>query len=382
MNAPIRLLDQPAQDEEHRQAQTLLKAQTVEPSVIAQKRVWRRLEAPAGHFRGWVRWLPAAAMGCLGLGLWFGNSFFSPQVASAPAALAPLAPSGVTWEGPARLVWVGSDYLRWEGGDLVLEAARPLTLEVSGVPLHLAPFTRLSLSSPDKLQVMAGQVRYPDGRVVGPKTSDAPKVVQKATEAPMDGVLELPARRAAFDAEAIYRDARGQTDPERAVFLFDQVTRHGGPLAEISAHQAVARRMAQGRWAEAEKRLQRLILQFPEGSLRQEADLDRVECALRQGALGRATEHLEAFSRRYPERAASAELRFVRGELARRRGDCSGALADLNAAQSSRHAEEASYLEAWCLHELGRPEAKTAWARYLERYPEGQHAKEVRALFF
>jgi len=153
-------------------------------------------------------------------------------------------------------------------------------------------------------------------------------------------------------------------------------------LAEISAHQAVARRMAQGRWAEAEKRLQRLVLLFPEGSLRQEADLDRVECALRQGALGRATEYLEAFSRRYPERAASAELRFVRGELARRRGDCLGALADLNAAQSSRHAEEASYLEAWCLHELGRSDAKAAWSRYLERYPEGQHAKEVRALFF
>lgn len=120
--------------------------------------------------------------------------------------------------------------------------------------------------------------------------------------------------------------------------------------------------------------------QFPNGLLRTDAEMVRVEALL---ALGRDTEALLALERQdVGSLPRAVELQLARGELRANR-DCRAAIGDFDHVwgqnASSEIAERALRGRAICRLRLGQQEAAEADLRaYLERFPNGKLAAEAR----
>jgi hypothetical protein len=118
---------------------------------------------------------------------------------------------------------------------------------------------------------------------------------------------------------------------------------------------------------------------FPDGSLRPEARIARVETLM---ALGRATEARQLVEQ--PGRDGDVRLRVLRGELRAEAGLTASALEDFAAALRQKGPgaalARALYGQAVCLARLGRSaEARDAYRQYLARFPAGRDAARARA---
>jgi hypothetical protein len=121
--------------------------------------------------------------------------------------------------------------------------------------------------------------------------------------------------------------------------------------------------------------------EFPNGALRLESRVARIDALL---ALGRKSEALSELAELPLQRVArGSELRLLRAELWAER-DCQRALADfqalLDGSTSGSVAERALHGRAVCRLHLGdRARAASDLRAYLQRYPAGVFASEVRA---
>lgn len=120
--------------------------------------------------------------------------------------------------------------------------------------------------------------------------------------------------------------------------------------------------------------------QFPNGLLRTDAEMVRIEALL---ALGRDTEALLTLERQnLGSLPRSVELQLARGELRARR-DCHAAIGDfdrvLGQGASAELAERALRGRAICRFRVGQRASAAADLRtYLERFPNGKLAAEAR----
>jgi TolA-binding protein len=201
-----------------------------------------------------------------------------------------------------------------------------------------------------------------------------PPIAPSPIATPPIALSPAPRVIAPSEEARLYSEAGKERDPARAVALFDEVARRGGPSANTAAYQAARLVMESGRLAEARARWTILIDRNPGAALDQEARLSLLECELRTDALAAARTELERFLAAYPKSERQPELRFLRAEILRRSGRCADALPDYRAAASSRRADDALYFEAWCTIELGdRDAARRALESYLSRFPRGTH---------
>jgi tetratricopeptide (TPR) repeat protein len=135
------------------------------------------------------------------------------------------------------------------------------------------------------------------------------------------------------------------------------------------------------------ERLDTYLSRFPEGQLRLEARLARLDALL---ALGRRPAALVALEELPGDQVARRPgLRLLRGELLAGAGRCTRALADFDAVLQRRaatgpaltrnHHERALYGRASCRSTLGQTDAARADLQaYLERFPDGTFAPAVR----
>src|SRR5687767_6805836 len=212
--------------------------------------------------------------------------------------------------------------------------------------------------------------------VADPAKVDPSKVDPNAAEvAPVIAPDPTPAIPAPVDWAALYREARAERDPSRAIPMFDRLAKSGTSWAEVSAFQAARLEMRRGRCGEAIDRFMSLM----GGTFDSEARLDVIECQLKLSDLVSAQRSLDNFLSIHPESERQADLRFLRAELMRKRGRCSQAIADYESAEGSRHGDDALYFSAWCKLDAGRTEdGLSTLRRYLEKFPEGRHAGEAK----
>ena len=64
-------------------------------------------------------------------------------------------------------------------------------------------------------------------------------------------------------------------------------------------------------------------------------------------------------------------------------GDCESAASDYRSLfDDPRHADDALYFAAWCEQQLGDfASARAHLAKYLERFPHGAHAADIKKIF-
>jgi TolA-binding protein len=118
---------------------------------------------------------------------------------------------------------------------------------------------------------------------------------------------------------------------------------------------------------------------FPNGGLRPEVDMSVIESRLSLRQTDAALAESAAFLSRYPQNERADEMHFMRGDLMRLRGDCAGALAEYHAVLRGPAYEDALYYAATCIGDLGQSDAAaTALRGYLDRFPNGKHARAAR----
>jgi tetratricopeptide (TPR) repeat protein len=120
---------------------------------------------------------------------------------------------------------------------------------------------------------------------------------------------------------------------------------------------------------------------FPRGALELEARVARVDALLLLGRRQEARRELSALPIENVGR--KNELRLIRAEL-RADGDCRAALSDfqvlVDASLAPAWAERALFGRGACLLELGdKAGAQRDFTRYLERFPAGRFAEQIRA---
>ncbi len=135
------------------------------------------------------------------------------------------------------------------------------------------------------------------------------------------------------------------------------------------------------RATQALQKLEQHLREFPHGALDLEARVARVDALL---VLGRRNDARRELSTLPIESVGRKnELRLIRAEL-RADQDCSGALSDfqvlVDQALPTAFAERALFGRGACLLRLGdNAGAERDFARYLERFPNGRFAEQIRA---
>lgn len=377
-----RRLSDRAEDPEAIRVQETLRP-LLEPRVPPGAKARVRAQLSASRRRGPVGWGAAVAVAVVALlGLAIGVSR-RPAPAAAPAPVVAGAPA--TWQAPedrprALTLDLGTFELA-PGSHLIRGAALPeLSLargavKVSGlsravtlvagrysVRLEAGAEARLA-ASPFAIYVRRGAARLegPEGaralrasdswppeqevEVAPPPTPTKASTPPKAKASPPKVAPALPpggprAASAPTDLGAVYRAARSEPDPDRAVKAFDRVLAAGGPWAEMAGHQAVRRRVGQRRFVEALSRLDTLEARFEGGAHAPEVWLARIEIRVAQDDLRSARPDLDRYLARLPESLRAGELFFLRGELHRAQGDLPRAAADY------RRVARGPYLEA------------------------------------
>jgi hypothetical protein len=133
--------------------------------------------------------------------------------------------------------------------------------------------------------------------------------------------------------------------------------------------------------AQALRGIDRHLREFPRGSLELEARVARVDALLVLGRRQEARRELSALPIESVGR--KSELRLIRGEL-RADDDCRAALGDfqvlVDQALPVAWAERALFGRGACLLKLGeKAAAQRDFGRYLERFPNGRFAAQIRA---
>jgi hypothetical protein len=176
-----------------------------------------------------------------------------------------------------------------------------------------------------------------------------------------------------------------QSDPQRALALYQRLASSHGPLAEIALYEMGAiedeglrdPRRALGTWERYRER-------YPRGMLRAEADFSLIEVLARLREQTRALDEARAFLRRYPQSERRGEIAVLAADLARTGGDCTLAVTLYDTAARARLppplADDAAFNRAACLAAAGDARASAAARDYLARFPAGTHRPEAGRL--
>lgn len=160
-----------------------------------------------------------------------------------------------------------------------------------------------------------------------------------------------------------------------------QSSRLGLEAASLERALSALRAGGQAQAARALADLERHLREFPRGSLELEARVARIDALL---VLGRRHEAQRELSLLPLESAGrSRELRLIRAEL-RADSDCAAALSDFQVLLAqplpAPWEERALFGRGACLLRLGDERgAERDFASYLERYPRGRFAAQIRA---
>lgn len=158
-------------------------------------------------------------------------------------------------------------------------------------------------------------------------------------------------------------------------------SRLGQEAASLEAALSALKAGGKGNAARALLELDQHLQKFPGGTLELEARVARVDALL---VLGRRHEaRRELTSLPIEQVGRKSELRLIRAEL-RADDDCRAALTDfqvlVDQALPSAWAERALFGRGACLLKLGdQAAAYRDFDRYLERFPSGRFAQQIRA---
>jgi hypothetical protein len=250
-------------------------------------------------------------------------------------------------------------------GASVASAGAGLLRLVSGPPVRDAmnPGSPRAVQGTQRVRSQAARVSQPtvaasaDTKAVAPEPAPTPGGRQsrprsgfelEADDASLADRKQAEARALSLESVALGRaltKLRRERDPSAALVLFDQYA-----------------------------------AEFPNGALRLESRVARIDALL---ALGRKSQALVELGGLPLERVARGpELRLLRAELWAER-DCQRALSDFDAllagSTSGTIAERALHGRAACRLQLGdRARAASDLRTYLERYPNGAFANEIR----
>lgn len=221
-------------------------------------------------------------------------------------------------------------------------------------------------------------------RIWGPQPEQAPLPPHgRASEAPLISTPPSPPA-ARLRAEPVAEDA---PPPEQQVTSPPPASspaassRLGLEAASLQAGVSALRAGGAARAEQALAAIDRHLRAFPGGALELEARVARIDALL---LLGRRQEARRELSALPIERAGrSRELRLIRAEL-RADDDCAAALPDFQVlveqSLPEAWAERALFGRGACLLRLGDGAgARRDFARYLERFPSGRFAEQVRA---
>lgn len=283
----------------------------------------------------------------------------------------------VALEGTARVTNAGGTVEVREGSRWTNVVAETAALEAEAAPPAVQPAA--PAPKPRKQRTVSKRRRRK-------RPAPAPTEPRRVAEPVAEVTPPIPAARprtepapvpapGPTDWGVVYRRARAERNAARAIAMFDEVAANDAKLATVARYQAARRTRRSRRFAEAITRFSKLI----GTDFDQEARLEIIECRLRTGDLSGAKRDLDAYIGAHAKSARSADVRFLRADLARRSGRCADALDDYAAAAKSRHADDAKYLRAWCLFELGRDaEGRNAMKKYVEDHPKGAHVVDAR----
>jgi len=169
--------------------------------------------------------------------------------------------------------------------------------------------------------------------------------------------------------------------PAVGAFAPVQTSRLGMEAASLEAVLSGLRGGGPERAARALAAVDRHLRSFPGGALELEARVARIDALLTLGKQSEARRELATLPIENVGR--KNELRLIRAEL-RADEDCRAALADfdvlVSVALRPAWAERALFGRGACLLKLGqKAAAERDFASYLERFPEGRFAEQIRA---
>jgi tetratricopeptide (TPR) repeat protein len=223
---------------------------------------------------------------------------------------------------------------------------------------------------------MQHELAMPHERSVVTAPPTPPKAVKRAAPlavaaAPaLPGPVSEPASSAAFPIQA-----------PPALPASSSASRLGQEAASLESALSALKAGGKGNAARALLELDQHLQKFPGGTLELEARVARVDALL---VLGRRHEARRELSSLPIERVGrKSELRLIRAEL-RADDDCRAALTDfqvlVDQALPSAWAERALFGRGACLLKLGdQAAAYRDFDRYLERFPSGRFAQQIRA---
>jgi len=279
----------------------------------------------------------------------------------------PSSPAPVSWPGVSPGSAPGPSRLVWGAGTVV--AAVAAALVVWSVTREPTPAT-----IPVQVEAM-GPVA-----VDGVQLGASPLVVRLepgshqfsslgltvAVEVLREQTVRIPS------AEQVLEEARGERDVARALAAYARL--ENASNAELALYERAMLAFRAGQLDSALTLLTAHRARFPKGALAMEASLSRAEVLVAMSRLSDAldalTTHLEGFGA--SERRA--EVLLLRGEVRRRVGQTELAREDLReAAKEPRFADEATF-------RLGvlDPDVRAGLEAYLQSFPMGAHAAEVR----
>ena len=166
---------------------------------------------------------------------------------------------------------------------------------------------------------------------------------------------------------------RGGTAPSRPRPRRSRWARRSSPMRSATCARAATRRRRCGRWIEYDRR-------FPNGVLRAESRVARVEALLLLDRRAEALQLLEAIG---PGGALTRDVRVTRGELLLERDRCADAVRDFDAVLAARDGDPAGgralYGRASCRLRGGDvPGARADLTRYLSLHADGPSAAAAR----
>ena len=208
-------------------------------------------------------------------------------------------------------------------------------------------------------------------------TPRSPPVVSEPRLVPQPSLPHAPREQPV----AVLSAAQPEPRPSVAAFTLPQSSPLGLEAASLEGALTALRGGGAARATQALRQLDQHLREFPQGTLELEARVARVDALL---VLGRRDDARRELSTLPIERVGRKnELRLIRAEL---RADqaCGAALSDFKVlveqALPAAFAERALFGRAACLLRLGDDAgAARDFDRYLERFPNGRFAAQIRA---
>ncbi len=228
---------------------------------------------------------------------------------------------------------------------------------------------------------------YVRPRAVRPAPPAAPTPVAPAVELPAPPALPAPVAPPPVPSAAAVRPTRPTRGPaSRPAAVPARAAEPEETLSAESSLLSVALRQLRQEHAPAEalRTLDAYRAQFPDGQLRRESELARLDVLLALGERGRALEELERMEAPLAGTPRATELGVLQAELlyeAARPSDALRLLDRLLAGALPPALEERALIaRATCRIATGHPQAaREDLRRYLERYPNGRFAQKARA---